>query len=97
MPRKEYRLSELGMGKSSEANKESDCMRLNMSLSFACKPGLESIVSNRRDRQRAGGHHRARQDCAEPASGSTKDLARAIKEEQERVAKAVAAAGIKPL
>jgi len=34
---------------------------------------------------------------AEPASGSTKDLARAIKEEQERVAKAVAAAGIKPL
>ena len=35
--------------------------------------------------------------CAEPASGSTEDLARAIKEEQERVAEAVAAAGIKPL
>jgi tripartite-type tricarboxylate transporter receptor subunit TctC len=33
---------------------------------------------------------------AEPASGGTEDLARAIKDEQERVAKAVAAAGIKP-
>jgi tripartite-type tricarboxylate transporter receptor subunit TctC len=33
---------------------------------------------------------------AEPASGGTEDLARAMKDEQERVAKAVAAAGIKP-
>jgi tripartite-type tricarboxylate transporter receptor subunit TctC len=33
---------------------------------------------------------------AEPASGGTEDLARAIKDEQERVAKAVAAAGLKP-
>jgi tripartite-type tricarboxylate transporter receptor subunit TctC len=33
---------------------------------------------------------------AEPASGGTDDLARAIKEEQERVARAVKAAGIKP-
>jgi tripartite-type tricarboxylate transporter receptor subunit TctC len=33
---------------------------------------------------------------AEPASGGTDDLARAMKEEQERVAKAVAAAGLKP-
>jgi len=33
---------------------------------------------------------------AEPASGGTDDLARAMKDEQERVAKAVAAAGIKP-
>jgi tripartite-type tricarboxylate transporter receptor subunit TctC len=33
---------------------------------------------------------------AEPASGGTEDLARAIKDEQERVAKAVAAAGFKP-
>jgi tripartite-type tricarboxylate transporter receptor subunit TctC len=33
---------------------------------------------------------------AEPASGGTEDLARAIKEEQQRVAKAVAAAGLKP-
>jgi hypothetical protein len=85
------------MRKSSEVNKESDCMRLNVSLSFACKPGLEGIVSNRRDRQRAGCHRRAHKIGAEPASGSTEDLARAIKEEQERVAKAVAAAGIKPL
>ena len=33
---------------------------------------------------------------AEPASGGTEDLARAMKDEQERVAKAVAAAGMKP-
>ena len=33
---------------------------------------------------------------AEPASGGTEDLARAIKDEQERVAKAVAAAGLRP-
>jgi tripartite-type tricarboxylate transporter receptor subunit TctC len=33
---------------------------------------------------------------AEPASGGTEDLARAMKDEQERVAKAVAAAGLKP-
>jgi tripartite-type tricarboxylate transporter receptor subunit TctC len=33
---------------------------------------------------------------AEPASGGTEDLARAMKDEQGRVAKAVAAAGIKP-
>lgn len=33
---------------------------------------------------------------AEPASGGTEDLARAIKDEKERVAKTVAAAGIKP-
>ena len=33
---------------------------------------------------------------AEPAIGGTDDLARAMKDEQERVAKAVAAAGIKP-
>ena len=33
---------------------------------------------------------------AEPASGGTEDLARAMTDEQERVAKAVAAAGLKP-
>jgi len=33
---------------------------------------------------------------AEPASGGAEDLARAMKDEQERVAKAVAAAGLKP-
>ena len=33
---------------------------------------------------------------AEPASGGTEDLARAMNDEQERVAKAVAAAGLKP-